>query len=137
MWLEWYTATGSTGVTATISYTNQAGTAGQTTTVSVGASQPANSCLFAPLAAGDTGVQSVQSVLLSATTGTAGNFGVTLGYPYMYVWQPLPANTRTLDYAKLGLPTIQPNAAIAFLLFQYGGSAAGDQVMGDLWIAQG
>lgn len=77
-WLEWYTATGSTGVTATISYTAQDGTAGRSGTVTLPASVPAGRMYPMTLQAGDTGVRSVESVTLSASTGTAGNFGVTL-----------------------------------------------------------
>lgn len=79
-YLEWYTATGSTAVTATITYTDQDGNTGNTTTLSLPASVPASRCYLIGangLAAGDTAIKSIQSVQLSATTGTAGNFGVT------------------------------------------------------------
>lgn len=81
--LEWYANTGATVVTATVSYTNQAGTAGRTSVVSLVATQRAATLIPIPYATDDTGVQSVQSVTLSATTGTAGNFGVTLAVPIL------------------------------------------------------
>lgn len=81
LWLEWYTPTGSTPRTVTASYTNTAGTAGRTTaTASIPASPVAGFMLPLGLQAssGDLGVQSVQTVTLSGSTGTAGDFGVTL-----------------------------------------------------------
>lgn len=114
LWLEWYTATGATAVTATISYTDQNGTAGNTTTVAVPASMKAGQVIPVPLAAGDTAVQAVASVTLSATTGTAGSFGVTLAQRVVTVPIPL-ANIGTLsDYAQLGLPTIPNGACLAW-----------------------
>jgi hypothetical protein len=67
--LEVTTATGSGTPTFTMSYTNQAGTAGQTGTgILAGvASSAVGSFYPMGLAAGDTGVQSVQSFTLSAT----------------------------------------------------------------------
>ena len=79
LWLEWYSATGATARTASISYTNQDGTSGRTATATIAASTPANRMVRATLQAGDTGVQSVQSLtILVGTTGTAGNFGISL-----------------------------------------------------------
>lgn len=79
LWAEWYTATGASAANITVSYTNQAGTAGRTSvSTAFGVSTIANRMLPLPLQSGDTGVRSVQSVTLSATTGTAGNFGITL-----------------------------------------------------------
>lgn len=82
--LEVYTSVGTTATTVTASYTNQAGTSGQTTQATpfggVGFNA-AGSLFMLPLQAGDTGVQSVQSVTLAASTLTAGNFGVTLFKP--------------------------------------------------------
>jgi hypothetical protein len=65
----------------TVSYTNQAGVSGRTTAVqAIGGSGNSSTgrMIFLPLQAGDTGVRSVESVTLIATTGTAGNFGVAL-----------------------------------------------------------
>jgi hypothetical protein len=113
-WLEWYTATGSTACTATISYTNQAGTSGRSTTVAIAASTPAGRMIPIPLASGDTGVQSVQSVTLSVSTGTAGNFGITLAARICTVPLILANAGVIFDYAALGLPVIANNACIAF-----------------------
>lgn len=76
-----YTSIGSTATTVTVSYTNQAGTAGRTSVAQVFGGSGFNTSprtVILPLQAGDTGVKSVESVTLAATTGTIGNFGVTL-----------------------------------------------------------
>lgn len=80
--LQVYTALGATTTTVTASYTNSSGTAGRTTqAVATLVSMAAGSMLILPLQDGDVGVNSVQSVTLAATTGTAGNFGVVLFKP--------------------------------------------------------
>jgi len=79
--LEIYGTVGTTATTATVSYTNQAGTAGQISPAFVfggSGNRSAGTMLIVPLADGDTGVRSVESVTLAASTTTAGNFGVTL-----------------------------------------------------------
>jgi hypothetical protein len=76
-----YTAVGTAGSTITASYTNQAGTSGRTTVAQVfgiTANNTAGRLLILPLAAGDTGARSVESVTLASGSGTSGNFGVTL-----------------------------------------------------------
>jgi hypothetical protein len=88
MWAEIYTNIGATARTLTASYTNQAGTSGRTSIATpIGATGflEATRVLLMPLASGDTGVQAVASVTLSATTGTAGNFGVTVAKPLAYI----------------------------------------------------
>jgi hypothetical protein len=79
-----YTAVGATATTIRASYTNQSGTAGRLTpliTFGGTAFRELDRLVILPLQSGDTGVRSVQSVTVIATTGTAGNFGVTLFKP--------------------------------------------------------
>jgi len=84
IYVEINTQIGATGTTITASYTNQAGTSGQTTTaVTFGATnnREAQRLIELTLAAGDTGVQAVASVTVLATTGTAGAFSVIIAHP--------------------------------------------------------
>lgn len=79
-----YTQIGTSVTTVTIRYTNQAGTANQVSTaVTFGGTgfREAGRLVLIPLAVGDTGVQSVEGVTVTATTGTAGNFGVVMFKP--------------------------------------------------------
>lgn len=79
--LEVYTQLGGTSRTATISYTNSDGVAGRTGTIVIPATALAGEFIGPmTLQAGDVGVQSVQTVTLSGSTGTAGDFGVVLYY---------------------------------------------------------
>jgi hypothetical protein len=79
--IEVYASIGTTPRTLTVNYTNENGVA-QVTTVTVGgaAAWPRATLSWIPvsLAAGDRGVRSVESVQLSGSTGTAGDFGVTI-----------------------------------------------------------
>lgn len=79
--LEIYATIGTTQTTVSVSYTNDAGTSGRTSPDMLlgGTGYRETSRLIPiPLAAGDTGIKSVESVTVLASTGTAGNFGVTL-----------------------------------------------------------
>lgn len=84
--LEVFTVIGGTATTVTTSYTNQAGTAGQISVASVFGGTGAREAGLVqplPLASGDYGVRSVESVTLAASTLTAGNFGVVLMKPLL------------------------------------------------------
>lgn len=83
-WVEIYSPIGGTATTVTMTYTNELGVSGQVSpsTAIGGASFQEQSRIFPiPLAAGDLGVQAVQDCTLAATTGTAGNFGITILRP--------------------------------------------------------
>jgi len=117
-WLEVHTAVGTTSVTATVTYTNEAGTSGRTGTTAIGAGSQAAGMSFMPikLQAGDKGVRSVQSVQLSATTGTAGNFGVTLRKRICDLTVfPSRWEAKDLDWLGLGLPPIDQDACIEIM----------------------
>lgn len=113
-WLEWYADTGGTAVTATVNVTYNDGTSANLTAISLAATrrasfmQPLNS--FIPAADSGKYIRDVNTVTLSATTGTAGNFGVTATRYRAALYKPV-ANARfTADWAGLGLPEI-PNSS--------------------------
>lgn len=110
--LECYTATGATSVTATITYTNEAGTGSRTTTVTVPANWPASRLLPILPANGDKWIRSVESVQLSATTGTAGSFGVTAGRRLVDVAIPVANIGQVANFLPLGLPQIFDDACL-------------------------
>lgn len=118
-WLEWYTDTGGTAVTATVAVTYNDGTSGNLTGISLAATrrasfmQPLNGLI--PAAAAGKFIRDVDSVTLSATTGTAGSFGITATRYRAALYKPL-ANARfTADWAGLGLPEI-PNESCLMLV---------------------
>ena len=101
-----WTATGSTAVNVTAKYTNQAGTANRNTTSvnfwggglgAVSGAPTAVQVQWLPLQSGDYGVRSVESVTLSASTLTAGNFGVMLCKPLAYQNQITLRSQQELD----------------------------------------
>lgn len=108
-WLEWYTATGSTAVTATVAVTYGDGTT-STIAVSLAATRPASfmQSLNGLIPAAQSGkyIRAVNTVTLSATTGTAGSFGVTASRVRMTLGAPLANMKFTADWAQLGLPEI-------------------------------
>ena len=114
-WLEWYTATGSTAVTATVSVTYNDGTAG-TLSASLAATRPASFMLplngLTPAAAAGKYIRDVDSVRLSATTGTAGSFGVTATRPRMTMPLPLANKMEVFDWAALGLPEVANSSCL-------------------------
>lgn len=124
--LEIYTTIGTTATTATVSYTNQAGTAGQTSPAFVfggTGNRTAGTMIIIPLADGDTGVRSVESVTLAASTTTAGNFGVTL----FKILDWVPGNNAGFD-RPVGLvdaftgggglcPVVEDNACLQLCAF--------------------
>lgn len=118
-WLEWYADTGATVVNATVNVTYNDGTSGNLTAFSLPAPrrasfmQPLNG--FIPAADSGKYIRDVNTVTLSATTGTAGNFGVTATRYRAALYKPL-ANARfTADWAGLGLPEI-PNESCLMLV---------------------
>jgi hypothetical protein len=116
-WAEIYTLIGTSSTTLTMTYTNQAGTGGRTATTNIGATdfREVSRVLRIPLAAGDSGIQAVESVQLTATTGTAGNFGITIAQPL--AWIPVGAagtgGWRDYTTGLPGIPAIDPDACLA------------------------
>ena len=79
-----YSQIGTTATTFTVSYTNQDGVSGRTSHPAlIGGTgyREAGKWLPIPLQAGDTAAISVESLTLAASTGTAGDIGVTIVKP--------------------------------------------------------
>lgn len=115
-WLEWYTATGVTAVTATIVVTYNDGTTGNLSVLSLAATRPASHMIplnsLIPSAQSGKFIRGIVSVTLSATTGAAGNFGVTVTRPRMTLSSPFANFKFIADWAQLGLPEIYNSSAI-------------------------
>lgn len=117
--LEHYVQPGTTAVTATVTYTNQDGVVGKVGSCTIGGSSTTENTRSAKrvtLAGGDTGVRSVESVQLSAGTGSAGGFGVVL-YKPIVVFGVVEDTPRVLDWMDLGLPEVSPSACLGFYAF--------------------
>jgi len=126
-WLEWYTATGATAVTATVDVTYDDGTTG-TLSASLAAARPASFMTplngLIPAAGAGKFIRGVTSVTLSATTGTAGSFGVTATRPRMTLSGPQGSFKYTADWAALGLPEIY-NSSCLFIVLMNASTSSG------------
>lgn len=117
---EIYTIIGTTATTITMDYTDNDGNSGQTSTaVVIGGTgfREVTRAIYLPLASGDTGVQAVASVDLVASTGTAGNFGVTVGHPLAYIGIGTAGAPGWRDFVTglPGIPTIGDDACLSLL----------------------
>ncbi|MBN8428526.1 MAG: hypothetical protein J0L65_13755 [Xanthomonadales bacterium] len=117
-WLEWYTATGSTAVNATVNVTYSDASTGNLNTISLAATRPAGFCTnlreYLPTAKAGLGIKGVNTVTLSATTGTAGSFGVTAGRLISEA-TTLVANYPTTErFAASAMPDIRDDSCIAW-----------------------
>jgi hypothetical protein len=118
-WWEIYTLIGTTGTTLTMTYTDQDGNSGQTSTINIGATnfREVTRAQRIPLAAGDTGIQAIEKVKLTATTGTAGNFGITIAQPLAWIPVGTAGTAGWRDYTTglPGIPVIDPDACLALM----------------------
>lgn len=109
-WLEWYTDTGATAVTATVAVTYNDGTTGNLTGVSLAATRRASLMIplngSIPAASSGKAIRAVTSVTLSATTGTAGSFGVTATRQRASFAIPVANLPAERDFWQLGGPEI-------------------------------
>ena len=116
LWLHVYSATGAGAATPTVSYTNPAGTAGQTATcIGYTASAAQFRCFPFQLASGDTGVKSIQSITLG-TSLTSGTVGLVLRRKVAQVPIPAAGTKAIYDAIALGLPRVYDNACLEFVL---------------------
>lgn len=115
-WLEIYTALGSTGVNATVNVTYNDDSTGNLAAIALGAT-PRAGRLY-PLVSASVGkfIKAVNSVTLSATTGTAGNFGITATRPRTSMSMPVANKTEALDWAQLGLPVVPNDSCLMMLM---------------------
>jgi hypothetical protein len=118
-----YAIIGTTATTITISYTNSAGVSGRTSTATTfgGANfREVGALIPIPLQEQDTGVRSIESVTITATTGTAGNFGVCLYKPLSMISFESGTGQAPLDSVSSGgiigsLCEIHQDACLTFL----------------------
>jgi hypothetical protein len=118
-WYEIYTIIGTSTQTLTMTYTNQAGTGSQTSTINIGATgfREVTRAQRIPLAAGDTGIREIEKIALSGSTGTVGNFGITIAQPL--AWLPVgaagTAGWRDYTTGLPGIPVPDPDACLAVM----------------------
>lgn len=115
-WLEWYADTGATSVNATANVTFNDNTTGNLAIVALGVT--ARAARMFPLVSNQAGkfIKAVNSVTLSGTTGTAGNFGITATRPRSATPTATANKTEVFDWAQLGLATVPNDSCLMMLV---------------------
>lgn len=135
------TALGANAPTCVINYLDTGGAAGATTTftstASLGVGQLLNTGTaankynpFLPLAAGDTGVSDIVSLVWSGTAHASGTVIIGLCKPLWTIPVPATGLYNKMDFlnALPSLPQIKDGANIQFLLFQTGATTSGGTI---------
>lgn len=118
-WLEVYTDGGATASNATINVTYNDATTGNLNTLAVGGTIRAGNMFpltqLIPTAQQGKYIRGINSVILSASTGTAGNFGFTCGRLRTVQEQGLANFPSVNDWAKLGHAEVPNDACLFFV----------------------
>jgi hypothetical protein len=112
-WIEIYTDLGATGVNATVNVTYDDASTGNLAAVALGATPRAGRLYPLVSAVAGRFIRAVNSVTLSATTGSAGSFGITATRLRGAIDTLVANKAERDDWAGLGLPEIA-NAACLF-----------------------
>ena len=127
-WLEWYTDTGATVVTATVNVKYSDGSSANLYGIALAATRRASQMIplnsYIPLAQSGLSIAGVNSVTLSATTGTAGSFGVTATKRLASLLMPIANANFGLDWAGLGLMEVK-SGACPFVIMLPGSTTTG------------
>jgi hypothetical protein len=137
LWLEFYAAIGATAATLTVTYTNQDGATGRTGTyIHPANAETVGQMVQVQLQSGDTGVRSVQSVQWSVSTGTAGDFGITLARTILEVGVQQAAAAGQKDSVSGAGAQIDNDACLALMNFGGSGTSSG-LIQGRVQIREG
>lgn len=119
-WLEVYTDGGATASNATINVTYDDATTGNLNVQAVGGTLRAGRMIpltpLIPGAAQGKYIRGINSITLSASTGTAGNFGFTCTRPRTVLPLPLANKTEVADWMLSGMPEIANDACLQLIM---------------------
>jgi hypothetical protein len=110
-WLEWYTDTGATATNATCAVTYDDASTGNVV-VALTATMRAGRMLPILSAVPGRFIRSIQTVTLTASTLTAGSFGVTATREHVDVSIPVANKGELWNWADLGLARIHDDACL-------------------------
>jgi hypothetical protein len=138
------TALGANAPTCIVNYLDTGGGAGATTTftstASLGVGQLLNSGTaankynpFLPMAAADTGISDIVSLVWAGTAHASGTVIIGLCKPLWTIPVPATGLYTKLDFVNAfpSLPRIRDGANIQFLMFQTGATTSGGTIMAD------
>jgi hypothetical protein len=119
-WLEVYTDGGATASNATINVTYDDATTGNLNVQAVGGTLRAGRMIpltpLIPTAQQGRFIRGINSVILSASTTVAGNFGFTATRPRTSFPLPLANKSEAFDWAALGLPNVPNDSCLAAIM---------------------
>ena len=119
-WLEVYADGGGTASNATINVTFDDDSSGNLSVQAVGGTIRQGHCFSVDAlrtsAQQGLNIKRINSVQLSASTGTAGNFGFTFTRPRAYLPTLLANKSEVFDWAQLGLPVVPNGACLQFMV---------------------
>jgi hypothetical protein len=115
-----YADGGATASNATINVTYNDASTGNLTVQAVGGTLRTSRLIpltpLIPTAQQGLFIRGINSVTLSASTGTAGNVGFTATRPRTVMDLPLASKTEVRDWAQLGLPAVPDDACLQLLM---------------------
>lgn len=115
-WMEWYTDTGATASNATINVTYNDGTSGNLSVQAVGGTIRASRMIplnfLIPAADSGKYIRDINTVTLSASTGTAGNFGFTATRYRGGVFCAGAGGRFIQSWSDVGLPEIHNSSCL-------------------------
>ena len=119
-WLEVYSDGGATASNATINVTFDDNTDANVSVQAVGGTIRAGHCFSVDAlrtgAQQGKNIKRINTVQLSASTGTAGNFGFTFTRPRAYCPTFLANMSAVFDWAQLGLPGVPNGSCLQFMV---------------------
>jgi hypothetical protein len=114
-WLEVYSDGGATASNATINVTYDDNSTGNLAVVAVGGTLRASRMIPLITAVSGRFIKAINSVILSASTGTAGNFGFTATKIRSTLPLALANKGEIFDWANLGFPEIANDSCLQFI----------------------
>jgi hypothetical protein len=129
IWCEVVTAhTSATAWQIQVTYTNQAGVAGRTSVISVAQAAAAltvGKMFILTLQAGDTGVQKIESVIVTTGSAAAGTVNILIMRPLWTSGRVMVANDGDIhDLLRTGMPIVYADSAL-YLVVEADSTASG------------
>ena len=115
--LEWYTTTGGTGVNATVNVTYDDASTGNIV-IAIPASTAASRAIQILPGVAGRNIKGVNNVTLSATTGTAGSFGVTASTALTSFENDVAGKGKDHSWSLLGIPRVIDDSCLFGVLPQ-------------------
>lgn len=133
--LETYTAIGTNVVDVEVRYRNSSGVGNRQGFVRLGGASVVGRMYPMELQAGDVGIQAIESLQVLATTGGAGDFGLTLLRRLSELPIARAGDGDVWDVFKLGYPKIENSACLSLMLIP--GATLSGEIIASADVVQG